>query len=75
MNFVKSICIFGKYSILPTGNPLIENHGIIHDDERNHKVYIPTEIEVQSNDIPNRRKLLRKANDFWGNTYFKQISK
>ena len=59
----------------PPGIPQSEHHGQIHDDERNHKVYIPNENELRPNSIPNRRKLFRKSQNFRGNTYFRQISR
>ena len=59
----------------PPGSPQSEHHGQIHDDERNHKVYIPNENELRPGSIPNRRKLLRQSQNFRGNTYFRQISR
>ena len=59
----------------PPGSPQSEHHGQIHDNERNHKVYIPHENEVRPGSIPNRRRLLRQSQNFRGNTYFRQISR
>jgi len=59
----------------PPGSPQSEHHGQIHDNERNHKVYIPNENEVRPGSIPTRRRLLRQSQNFRGNTYFRQISR